>query len=74
MHTDYTNKGFDQLADCIDKIKNNPIDRRIVMSAWNLCDLKEMALAPCHLLCQFYVANGELSCQMYQRSCDMGLG
>jgi dihydrofolate reductase/thymidylate synthase len=74
MHTDYTNKGFDQLADCIDKIKNNPTDRRIVMSAWNPSDLKEMALAPCHLLCQFYVANGELSCQMYQRSCDMGLG
>eukprot|EP00546_Thalassionema_frauenfeldii_P008418 CAMPEP_0178921796 /NCGR_PEP_ID=MMETSP0786-20121207/15769_1 /TAXON_ID=186022 /ORGANISM="Thalassionema frauenfeldii, Strain CCMP 1798" /LENGTH=485 /DNA_ID=CAMNT_0020596033 /DNA_START=92 /DNA_END=1549 /DNA_ORIENTATION=- len=74
MHTDYTGKGVDQLAECIDKIKNNPNDRRIVMSAWNPADLDEMALPPCHMFCQFYVANGELSCQMYQRSADMGLG
>jgi len=74
MHTDYTGQGFDQLADCIHKIKNNPEDRRILMSAWNPSDLKEMALPPCHMFCQFYVANGELSCQMYQRSADMGLG
>mmetsp|Transcript_26812 Transcript_26812/g.39676 ORF Transcript_26812/g.39676 Transcript_26812/m.39676 type:complete len:486 (+) Transcript_26812:105-1562(+) len=74
MHTDYTGKGVDQLAECIEKIKKNPIDRRIVMSAWNPADLDEMALPPCHMFCQFYVANGELSCQMYQRSADMGLG
>ena len=74
MHDDYTGKGVDQLAACIDKIKNNPEDRRIIMSAWNPADLNEMALPPCHMFCQFYVANGELSCQMYQRSADMGLG
>jgi dihydrofolate reductase/thymidylate synthase len=74
MHTDYTGQGFDQLADCIAKIKHNPDDRRIILSAWNPCDLDVMALPPCHMFCQFYVANGELSCQMYQRSADMGLG
>jgi dihydrofolate reductase / thymidylate synthase len=74
MHSDYSNKGFDQLLDCINKIKHNPTDRRIIMSAWNPADLNEMALPPCHMFCQFYVANGELSCAMYQRSCDMGLG
>jgi dihydrofolate reductase/thymidylate synthase len=76
MHTDYTGQGVDQLADCIDKIKNNPEDRRIIMSAWNPADLTEMALPPCHMFCQFYVdiAKNELSCQMYQRSADMGLG
>lgn len=74
MHTDYTGQGVDQLAQCIDTIKNNPTDRRIVMSAWNPADLGQMALPPCHMFCQFYVANGELSCIMYQRSADMGLG
>jgi dihydrofolate reductase/thymidylate synthase len=76
MHADYTGKGVDQLADCIDKIKNNPEDRRIIMSAWNPADLHLMALPPCHMFCQFYVdtTRGELSCQMYQRSADMGLG
>lgn len=76
MHTDYTGQGFDQLADCIAKIKQNPEDRRIIMSAWNPCDLDVMALPPCHMFCQFYVDTnrGELSCQMYQRSADMGLG
>jgi len=73
-HADYTNKGVDQLAEVIDKIRNNPTDRRILLTAWNPAALKEMALPPCHMFCQFYVANGELSCQMYQRSCDMGLG
>jgi dihydrofolate reductase/thymidylate synthase len=58
----------------IDKIKNNPTDRRIIMSAWNPAAIPEMALPPCHMFCQFFVANGELSCLMYQRSCDMGLG
>nr|XP_029120818.1 bifunctional dihydrofolate reductase-thymidylate synthase isoform X3 [Elaeis guineensis] len=74
MHADYTGKGFDQLLDVVDKIKNNPDDRRIILSAWNPSDLKKMALPPCHMFAQFYVENGELSCQMYQRSADMGLG
>merc|ERR1719387_2977366 len=74
MHTDYTGKGVDQLAECIRKIKEDPTDRRILLSAWNPADLNLMALPPCHMFCQFYVANGELSCLMYQRSADMGLG
>ncbi|XP_010066132.2 bifunctional dihydrofolate reductase-thymidylate synthase [Eucalyptus grandis] len=74
MHADYTGQGFDQLLDVIYKIKNNPDDRRIILSAWNPSDLKLMALPPCHMFAQFYVANKELSCQMYQRSADMGLG
>lgn len=74
MHDDYTGQGVDQLMNVINTIKNKPTDRRIIMSAWNPADLKKMALPPCHMFCQFYVANGELSCQMYQRSCDMGLG
>lgn len=74
MHTDYTGQGVDQLAECIRKIKEDPTDRRILLSAWNPADLHLMALPPCHMFCQFYVANGELSCLMYQRSCDMGLG
>ncbi|WOL06790.1 bifunctional dihydrofolate reductase-thymidylate synthase isoform X3 [Canna indica] len=74
MHADYTGKGFDQLSDVIEKIKNDPDDRRIILSAWNPSDLKKMALPPCHMFAQFYVENGELSCQMYQRSADMGLG
>ncbi|GLE05482.1 hypothetical protein PINS_up014505 [Pythium insidiosum] len=74
MHADYSGQGVDQLAEVIHKLKTNPNDRRIIMSAWNPADLKEMALPPCHMFCQFYVANGELSCQMYQRSADMGLG
>lgn len=56
MHTDYTGQGVDQLMECIDKIKNNPEDRRIIMSAWNPSDLNEMALPPCHMFCQFYVS------------------
>ena len=72
--TDYTGQGVDQLMDVIDKIKNKPNDRRIIMCAWNPADLNKMALPPCHCLVQFYVANGELSCQLYQRSADMGLG
>ena len=66
--------GFDQLADVIDKIRNRPDDRRIIMCAGNPPDIKNMALPPCHCLVQFYVANGELSCQLYQRSADIGLG
>ena len=74
MHADYTGKGVDQLAAVINTLKTNPTDRRMVISAWNPAALKDMALPPCHMFCQFYVANGELSCQMYQRSADMGLG
>ncbi|XP_020203299.1 bifunctional dihydrofolate reductase-thymidylate synthase isoform X2 [Cajanus cajan] len=74
MHDDYSGQGFDQLLDVINKIKHNPNDRRIIFSAWNPADLKLMALPPCHMFAQFYVAHGELSCQMYQRSADMGLG
>lgn len=66
--------GIDQVADVIHKIKTNPNDRRIILSAWNPAALHEMALPPCHMMAQFYVAKGELSCQMYQRSGDMGLG
>jgi len=74
MHADYTGKGVDQLKACVDTIKSNPEDRRIIFSAWNPRDLDKMALPPCHMFCQFYVADGELSLQMYQRSADMGLG
>lgn len=70
----YNNEGIDQLYDVIERIKTNPNDRRIIMTAWNPIDLKNMALPPCHCLVQFYVANNELSCQLYQRSADMGLG
>ncbi|XP_072805257.1 thymidylate synthase isoform X2 [Vicugna pacos] len=74
MHSDYSGEGVDQLQKVIDTIKTNPNDRRIIMCAWNPKDLPLMALPPCHALCQFYVVNGELSCQLYQRSGDMGLG
>jgi len=74
MHADYSGKGVDQLAEVINRIKTKPTDRRIIMCAWNPADLNKMALPPCHCLVQFYVADGELSCQLYQRSADMGLG
>lgn len=74
MHTDYTNQGLDQLKECIYKIKHTPNDRRIIMTAWNPIDVPKMALPPCHCFVQFYVSDGELSCQLYQRSADMGLG
>lgn len=65
---------FDQITDIIHQIKNNPDSRRIIVCAWNVGDLKEMALSPCHCLFQFYVAEGKLSCQLYQRSGDVFLG
>ena len=65
---------IDQLQQAIDEIKNNPDSRRIIVSAWNVGDLNKMRLAPCHALFQFYVSNGELSCQLYQRSADAFLG
>lgn len=89
---DYAGKGVDQLADIIHKLRTNPYDRRMILSAWNPRDFPAMALPPCHMFAQFYVSfpgqaqnsesngNGEtkpkghLHCQMYQRSCDMGLG
>lgn len=64
----------DQIAQVVGSIRNNPDSRRHIVSAWNVGELDQMALPPCHLLFQFYVANGELSCQMYQRSCDIFLG
>ncbi|XP_057374939.1 thymidylate synthase-like isoform X1 [Daphnia carinata] len=74
MHSDYSGQGVDQLKNLIHTIRTNPEDRRMILTAWNPSALREMALPPCHCLAQFYVANGELSCQMYQRSADMGLG
>ena len=65
---------IDQLAQVIAQIKANPASRRLVVSAWNVADIPKMALAPCHALFQFYVAEGRLSCQMYQRSADIFLG
>ena len=65
---------IDQITQAIDLIKNNPDSRRIIVNAWNVGDLPKMALSPCHCLFQFYVANGKLSCQLYQRSADTFLG
>jgi len=67
-------KIVDQISDLIKQIKTNPDSRRLIISAWNVTDLPEMALMPCHTLFQFYVANGKLSCQLYQRSADVFLG
>jgi thymidylate synthase len=99
--TNYHGQGVDQLAEVIDKLRNHPYDRRIILTAWNPADLKMMALPPCHMFAQFYVSfprnnttttsntialanlttskegekpKGILHCQLYQRSCDMGLG
>jgi len=64
----------DQVAEVVRTLKTNPDSRRIIVSAWNVADLPDMALAPCHCLFQFYVADGRLSCQLYQRSADVFLG
>lgn len=64
----------DQVKDLIHQIKNNPDSRRLIISAWNVADLPQMKLMPCHCLFQFYVADGKLSCQLYQRSADVFLG
>jgi len=86
--TDYTGQGVDQLADIIHKLRTDPYDRRMILTAWNPRDLSIMALPPCHMFAQFYVSfpgqalegssesktKGHLHCQLYQRSCDMGLG
>ena len=65
---------IDQIQQVIDTLKTNPDSRRIIVSAWNVADLDKMALAPCHAFFQFYVADGKLSCQLYQRSADIFLG
>lgn len=65
---------IDQIKDVINTIKNNPDSRRMIVSAWNVADVEDMALPPCHVLFQFYVAEGKLSCQLYQRSADTFLG
>src|SRR5689334_23840729 len=67
-------KVVDQISDLIKQIKSNPDSRRLIISAWNVADLPKMALMPCHTLFQFYVADGQLSCQLYQRSADVFLG
>jgi len=65
---------IDQITELVERIKTNPEDRRLIVSAWNVSELPNMALPPCHAFFQFYVANGELSCQLYQRSADLFLG
>lgn len=97
--TDYAGQGVDQLAELVHKLRTNPHDRRLILSAWNPADLRKMVLPPCHMFAQFYVSyprqrrggggqpvtetqeaedasqpQGHLHCQLYQRSCDMGLG
>ena len=67
-------KEIDQLAEVIEQIKSNPDSRRLIVSAWNPSDIPQMSLPPCHCFFQFYVSDGKLSCQLYQRSCDVFLG
>ena len=70
----WNGEGIDQLAEVIEKLKHNPNDRRMIVSAWNVGKIAEMRLPPCHMMFQFYVADNKLSCMLYQRSCDMFLG
>jgi dihydrofolate reductase/thymidylate synthase len=73
--TDYTNKGIDQIKYVLNLLKTDPMSRRIILSAWNPSQIDQMNLPPCHMMAQFYVSNSkELSCMMYQRSADVGLG
>jgi thymidylate synthase len=65
---------IDQMTQVLEQIRKNPDSRRLIVSAWNVGDIPKMALPPCHLLFQFYVVNRQLSCQLYQRSCDIFLG
>ncbi|MBS1241436.1 MAG: thyA, partial [Gemmatimonadetes bacterium] len=65
---------IDQIAQVVDAIRSTPDSRRLIVSAWNVADIPKMALAPCHVLFQFHVAEGRLSCQLYQRSADVFLG
>ena len=67
-------KTIDQISEVVDNIKNNPDSRRLIVSAWNVGEVPNMKLPPCHSLFQFYVADGRLSCQLYQRSADVFLG
>lgn len=71
---DYNGGYIDQISQLIEELKRNPNSRRLIVSAWNVAQLKEMRLPPCHILFQFYVADGKLSCQLYQRSADIFLG
>ena len=75
-NSDYSNKGIDQLNYIIEQLKNPETrnSRRLIMTAWNPCQIDEMALPPCHVMCQFNVSNNRLSCSLYQRSGDVGLG
>ena len=70
----WNGEGIDQLADVINRLKTNPNDRRMIVTAWNPGKIGQMRLPPCHMMYQFYVANNKLSCMLYQRSCDMFLG
>lgn len=72
--SDYKGGHIDQITQVIEEIKKNPLSRRLVVSAWNVGQIQEMRLPPCHILFQFYVAHGKLSCQLYQRSADIFLG
>ena len=71
---DFNGEGIDQLSNLINQIKTNPNSRRLIICAWNPCEVDQMALPPCHSFIQFYVINGKLSCQLYQRSGDVFLG
>jgi len=70
----YRNNGYDQLSHVIEQIRNNPQSRRLIISGWNPVEAEQVALPPCHTLFQFYVSQGRLSCQLYQRSADVFLG